>query len=62
MRVIALLARKLETMRAFGAINEAYGGLPSSCVKPCVRRQKNDAADEETICDAVSRDPALLLM
>ena len=54
MRVIAPLTPKTGDNEACGAINEAYGGSPPSRVKPCVRQQKNDAADEETICDAVS--------
>lgn len=29
--------------------------IPPSYVKPYVKRQKNDAADAEAICEAVSR-------
>ncbi|SFL17664.1 transposase [Mesorhizobium albiziae] len=29
--------------------------MPPSYVKPCVKRQKNDAADAEAICEAVTR-------
>ncbi|MBB4346206.1 transposase [Rhizobium leguminosarum] len=29
--------------------------MPASCVRPYVRRQKNDATDAEAICEAVTR-------
>lgn len=29
--------------------------MPASYVKPCVKRQKNDATDAEAICEAVAR-------
>jgi len=29
--------------------------MPASCVKPYVKRQKNDAKDAEAICEAVTR-------
>ena len=29
--------------------------IPPACVKPYVKRHKNDAADAEAICEAVSR-------
>jgi transposase len=29
--------------------------MPPAYVKPCVKRQKNDAADAEAICEAVTR-------
>ena len=29
--------------------------IPPVCVKPFVKRQKNDAADAEAICEAVTR-------
>ena len=29
--------------------------MPAAYVKPYVKRQKNDAADSEAICEAVSR-------
>jgi transposase len=29
--------------------------MPPACVKPYVKRQKNDAADAEAICEAVTR-------
>jgi len=30
--------------------------MPPAYVKPYVKRQKNDAADAEAICEAVTRD------
>jgi transposase len=29
--------------------------MPPSCVKPCVKRQKNHAADAEAVCEAATR-------
>jgi transposase len=31
--------------------------LPAQYVKPYLKRQKNDAADAEAICEAVTRPP-----
>lgn len=37
------------------ALGHDVGLMPPAYVKPYVRRQKNDAADAEAICEAVTR-------
>jgi transposase len=41
--------------RALSALGHAVRLMPPAYVKPYVRRQKNDAADAEAICEAVTR-------
>lgn len=41
--------------RALGALGHAVVLLPPQYVKPYVKRNKNDAADAEAICEAMSR-------
>lgn len=41
--------------REFGALGHTVHLIPPAYVKPFVKRQKNDAADAEAICEAVSR-------
>jgi len=41
--------------REIGALDHDVRLIPPACVKPYVRRQKNDAADAEAICEAVTR-------
>jgi len=41
--------------RALGAIGHTVRLMPPAYVKPYVKRQKNDAADAEAICEAVTR-------
>ena len=38
-----------------GALGHLVRLIPPAYVKPFVKRQKNDAADAEAICEAVSR-------
>src|SRR5262249_22797596 len=40
---------------ARGGIVPLRALMPPACVKPYVKRQKNDATDAEAICEAVSR-------
>ena len=40
--------------RQIGALGDEVRLIPSAYVKPYVKRQKNDAADAETICEAVT--------
>ena len=41
--------------REIGALGHDVRLIPPAYVKPYVRRQKNDAADAEAICEAVTR-------
>jgi transposase len=41
--------------REIGALGHEVRMMPPAYVKPYVKRQKNDAADAEAICEAVSR-------
>ena len=41
--------------RELGALGHQVKLIPPSYVKPYVKRQKNDAADAEAICEAVTR-------
>jgi transposase len=41
--------------RELGALGHTVRLVPPAYVKPCVKRQKNDAADAEAICEAVTR-------
>jgi transposase len=41
--------------RELGALGHQVRLMPASYVKPYVKRQKNDAADAEAICEAVTR-------
>ena len=41
--------------RKLGALGHTVRLIPPAYVKPFVKRQKNDAADAEAICEAVSR-------
>lgn len=41
--------------RELGALGHEVRLMPASYVKPYVKRQKNDAADAEAICEAVTR-------
>ena len=41
--------------RELGALGHQVRLMPPSYVKPYVKRQKNDAADAEAICEAVTR-------
>ena len=43
--------------REIGALGHEVRLIPPAYVKPYVRRQKNDAADAEAICEAVTRLP-----
>jgi transposase len=49
LRVIASLSRQLQ------ALDHTVRLMPPGYVKPCVKRQKNDVADAEAICEAVTR-------
>lgn len=42
-------------VRELGALGHTVHLIPPAYVKPFVKRQKNDAADAEAICEAVSR-------
>jgi transposase len=39
----------------FQAVGHTVRLMPPACVKPYVKRQKNDATDVEAICEAVTR-------
>src|SRR5262249_47138831 len=41
--------------REIGSLGHSVGLMPPAYVKPYVKRQKNDAADGEAICEAVTR-------
>src|SRR5262245_60632690 len=41
--------------REIGALGHTVRLMPPAYVKPYVKRQKNDAADAEAICEAVTR-------
>jgi transposase len=41
--------------REIGKLGHAVRLLPPAYVKPFVKRQKNDAADAEAICEAAQR-------
>ena len=41
--------------RELGKLGHAVRLTPPACVKPFVRRQKNDTADAEAICEAAQR-------
>ena len=41
--------------REIGALGHDVRLMPAAYVKPYVKRQKNDAADAEAICEAVTR-------
>ena len=41
--------------RAFGELGHEVNLIPAVYVKPFVKRQKNDAADAEAICEAAAR-------
>ena len=41
--------------RELGALGHAVRIMPAHYVKPYVKRNKNDAADAEAICEAVTR-------
>src|SRR5499433_3465918 len=41
--------------RELGALGHTVRLMPAAYVKPYVKRQKNDAADAEAICEAVTR-------
>jgi hypothetical protein len=41
--------------RELQALRHTVRLMPPAYVKPCVKRQKNDAADAEAICEAVTR-------
>ena len=41
--------------RELSALGHDVKLMPAQYVKPCVKRQKNDAADAEAICEAVTR-------
>ncbi len=41
--------------REVGRLGHAVQLVPPACVKACVKRQKNDAADAEAICEAALR-------
>jgi transposase len=48
---------------SLGAVNHGFGHrvrlMPY--VKPCMKRQKNDAADAEAICEAVTRPTTITI-
>ncbi len=44
--------------RELTALGHEVKLMPPAYVKPYVKRQKNDAADAEAICEAVQRPPA----
>ena len=48
-------ASSLHWGRAFGELGHEVNLIPPVYVKPFVKRQKNDAADAEAICEAASR-------
>jgi transposase len=50
LRLVALLVA-----REFRALGHTVRLMPPACVKPYVKRQKNDATDAEAICEAVTR-------
>ncbi len=41
--------------RELKALGQSVRLMPPAYVNPCVKRQKNDAADAEAICEAVTR-------
>lgn len=41
--------------REIGKLGHEVRLIPPACVKPFVKRQKNDAADAEAICEAAQR-------
>jgi transposase len=41
--------------REIGKLGHEVRLIPPACVKPFVKRQKNDAADDEAICEAAQR-------
>lgn len=41
--------------REIGKLGHEVRLIPPACVKPFVKRQKNDAADAEAICEAATR-------
>jgi transposase len=41
--------------REIGTLGHAIRLIPTAYVKPFVKRQKNDAADAEAICEAAQR-------
>src|SRR3974390_1011342 len=47
--------------RVIGALGHEVRLIAPAYVKPFVKRQKNDAADAEAICEAASRQPCALL-
>ena len=44
-----------ETAKKLKALGHTVRLMPPAYVKPYVKRQKNDAADAEAICEAASR-------
>src|SRR5215470_8842646 len=47
--------RSHQWSREIGALGHTVRLMPPAYVKPYVKRQKNDAADAEAICEALSR-------
>lgn len=58
-RTIPGACRRREAVRRRASEVEGHSArmMPPACVKPYIRREKNDAADAAAICEAVTPDP-----